>query len=116
MSEASTILIVDDNPAMAETLSDILTIMDYEVYVAFSGSAALAILRDHDVDILLTDVVMPDMNGIDLFRRARQTCPRITTFLMTAYADDDLIQQGLAEGVRMVLSKPVDINLLLTLL
>ena len=115
MSNQTAILVVDDNPPMAKTLSDILTLKGYAVYTAFSGTEALEILGHHEVHILLTDVIMPDMNGVTLYRQTRVTNPQMVTFLMTAYAADEIIQQGIAEGIKTVLTKPVDINLFLNL-
>ena len=115
MNNQTTILVVDDNPPMAKTLSDILTIKGYEVHTAFSGAEALEILANHEIHILLTDVIMPDMDGVMLYRQTRKSHPRLVTFLMTAYAADDIIQQGIAEGIKTVLTKPVDINLFLNL-
>jgi CheY-like chemotaxis protein len=116
MSESLSILVVDDSPSMATSLVDILDIKGFEVYAAQSGAEALEILREHAVDILLTDVKMPDMNGVELYREARKIHPNLTTFLMTAYAADGIIQQGMAEGIRTVLNKPLNIDFLLTLL
>jgi len=115
MSNQTAILVVDDNPPMAKTLSDILILKGYTVYTAFSGTEALDILGRHEVHILLTDVIMPDMNGVTLYRQTRVTNPHLVTFLMTAYAADEIIQQGIAEGIKTVLTKPVDINLFLNL-
>jgi len=115
MSDQTTILVVDDNPPMAKTLSDILSIKGYAVYTAFSGAEALDILSHNEVHILLTDVIMPDMDGVALYRQTRKTHPRLVTFLMTAYAADEIIHQGIAEGIKTVLTKPVDINLFLNL-
>jgi two-component system response regulator FlrC len=115
MSNPTTILVVDDNPPMAKTLSDILTIKGYEVHTAYSGAEALEILKHHEIHILLTDVIMPDMDGVALYRQTRKTHPQLVTFLMTAYAADEIIQQGIAEGIKTVLTKPVDINLFLNL-
>lgn len=109
------VLIVDDNAAMAHTLADILEIKGYVVYVANTGTDALQILRDNPTDILLTDVKMPDMNGVALFRASRLIRPELTTVLMTAYAADELIQQGLAEGIKAILTKPLDVDFLLQL-
>ncbi len=116
MSESIAILVVDDNLSMARTLADILDAKGYEAYAAFSGTEALEILRNHPVDILLTDVRMPDMDGVALYRETRKTHPKLTTFLMTAYAADDIIQQGMKEGIKTVLNKPLDIDFLLLLL
>jgi YesN/AraC family two-component response regulator len=109
------VLIVDDNAAMTRSLADILEVKGFMVHAANTGSDALQILRDNPVDILLTDVKMPDMNGVTLYRQTRTTHPALTTILMTAYAADELIQQGLSEGIKAVLTKPLDVDFLLQL-
>ena len=116
MREPTTILVVDDNPSMAKALVDILNFKGFEAYAANSGAEAREILRDHPVDILLTDVKMPNMNGVELCRETRKIRPNITAILMTAYAADDLIHQGMTEGIETVLTKPVDIGFLLSYL
>jgi CheY-like chemotaxis protein len=115
MSGTTIILVVDDNPSMANTLADILNVKGFEVYAAVSCKEALQILHDHPVDILLTDVKMPDMDGVTLYRQTRKTYPGLVTFLMTAYAADELIQKGMSEGIKTVLTKPLDIDFVITL-
>ena len=115
MRDTAVILVVDDNPSMAKTLADIMGIKGFEVRAAYSGLEALTILQNQPVDILLTDVIMPDMNGVELYRKTRKAFPKLTTILMTAYAADDIIHQGLAEGIKTVLTKPLDIELMLAL-
>jgi CheY-like chemotaxis protein len=115
MSTPTAVLVVDDNPSMAKTLADILNFEGFEVHAAYSGAEALEILGSQPVDILLTDVVMPDMNGVELYRETRKNHPNLVTILMTAYAADDIIQQGLAEGIKTVLTKPLDIDFMLAL-
>ena len=110
------ILIVDDNPPMVQSLANILELKGYRVSTAFSGKEALEILHDHHCDILLTDVRMPDMNGVDLYRETQKTQPNLLTILMTAYAADDIIQESLREGIKTVLTKPLNIDFLLMLL
>jgi CheY-like chemotaxis protein len=115
MNESLSILVVDDNPSIASILADILDVKGFEVHAANSGAEAIEILQDHPVDVMLTDVKMPDMNGVELYRATRKLYPNLTTVLMTAYAADDLIQQGLTEGIKTVLSKPVNIDYMLVL-
>ena len=116
MSQTLSILVVDDNPPMAKALMDILNFKGYKAYAAHSGEEALEILSARPVDILLSDVKMPNMNGVELYRETRKAYPNLTTLLMTAYAAEDLIQQGMTEGIKMVLTKPVDIGFLLSIL
>ena len=115
MSETISILVVDDNPDMANVMADILDAKGFKVHAAVSGAEALEIMRDHPVDILLTDVKMSGMNGLELYRETRKPYPRLITIFMTAYSADDLIQQGMKEGIKTVLTKPVDIKFLLLL-
>jgi CheY-like chemotaxis protein len=115
MSEHTAILVVDDHPSVAITLGDILEAKGFKVYSAVSGTDALKILGEHPIDILLTDVKMPDMDGVKLNREVRKSYPNVTTYLMTAYAADELIQQGMKEGIKTVLSKPLDIDLIVAL-
>ncbi len=72
-------------------------------------------LDEHPIDILLTDVRMPDMNGVALYREIRIKHPSLTTYLMTAYAADEIIQQGMKEGIKTVLTKPLDIDLIVAM-
>jgi len=116
MSDIIKILIVDDNPAIADTLADILEVKGFTVHAAATGAEALQILKEAPVDILLTDVKMPGMNGLELYRETRKLYPRLITIFMTAYSADELIQQGMAEGVKTILDKPLDMDFLVALL
>jgi CheY-like chemotaxis protein len=116
MKDTAAILVVDDNPSMAKTLTDILELKGFCVHAAHSGVQALEVLQNQAIDILLTDVRMPEMDGVTLYRKARKIRPNLTTIFMTAYAADEIIQQGLAEGIKAVLTKPLDIDFLVSLL
>ena len=116
MNKKPQILVVDDNPPMTDTMVDILNVKGYIAYAAYSGAQALDILREQPVDLLLTDAKMPDMNGVELYREARKVHPDLITFLMTAYAADDIIDIGLGEGIKTVLTKPLEIDHLLMML
>jgi CheY-like chemotaxis protein len=116
MSKAVSVLIVDDRPSMASTLADLLEAKGFTVHDACSGAEALAILRKHAVDVMLTDVIMEEMNGVALYRETKKIQPGLTTFFMTAYSADELIEQGMKEGIKAVLNKPLDIELLIMML
>jgi CheY-like chemotaxis protein len=116
MPASLSVLIVDDDPSMASALADVLQVKGFDVHTAPSGGAALEVLQRASVDVLLTDVRMADMDGLALYRQVRRSHPHLTTILMTAYAADELIQKGMAEGIKTVLTKPIDNNFLLTLL
>jgi len=115
MDEALSILVVDDHPFYVDTLAAVLGVNGFIVHKAYSGEKALEILQDHPVDILLTDVNMPGMDGVELYRKTKKIRPSVTAVLMTSSAEEVLIRKGKAEGVKAILDKPVDIEFLLTL-
>jgi two-component system response regulator HydG len=107
------ILIVDDDQRMTRTLADILHLVGHHVTEAHSGPRALEKIQSQTFDCVLTDVRMPEMDGVELYRRLRAVQPGLPVILMTAYAADTLTNQGLEEGVVGVMDKPLDINHLL---
>jgi CheY-like chemotaxis protein len=116
MDKKLSVLIVDDNPSAAISLADVLKVKGFATYAASSGKQALTILEEQPVDLLLTDVIMPEMNGLELYQLTREKHPRVNTWFMTAYAADELIQQGIQEGIKIVLNKPLDMDLLFSFL
>src|SRR5512140_2481286 len=110
------ILIVDDDKRMTRTLSDILRLAEHEVVEASSAIEALEKVKAQSFDCVLTDIRMPEMDGVELNRKLREIQPGLPVVLMTAYAADTLTRQGLDDGVVGVLDKPLDINNLLSFL
>ena len=111
------VLVVDDNRLLAENLAEILTDEGCEVRTAFSGEAALAAAEGAHFDLVLTDIRMPGMNGVELVRRLALRDPRATFLLMTAYTSDQLLTAAAHLGVvRAVLAKPLAVEKLLALL
>jgi DNA-binding response OmpR family regulator len=109
MSTGGTILVVDDDEAMLETLSDILESECYRVLTAPSGAAALESLRSADVDLVLLDVMMPGINGLETLRHIR-ACDKydgVPVVLMSAaYGGAEL---GGEPGAAGFLQKPFDL-------
>jgi two-component system, NtrC family, response regulator HydG len=102
------LLVVDDEPAVLMTLAANLELEGHEVIEASDAQRALALADHTEFDVLLTDVRMPGMNGIDLFRAMRKKKPGLRAIVMTAFAVEELVDQGLQEGVYTVLRKPFD--------
>ena len=115
MSQNLQILIVDDDPGMARTLRDIFRAKGYEAEVAHSGPEALDKVRESGFDCVLTDIKMPGMDGVELYRLVKETQPELSVVFMTAYSTDRLVQEGLQAGAVATLTKPLDIDLLLSL-
>jgi CheY-like chemotaxis protein len=99
----SSILFVDDDAGVRETTAALLASRGFRLLVAGDGEEALRLLRKNDVDVLLTDIMMPRMNGIELARKARLLRPGLKVLFMTAYFS----QAAEAERLGRLLLKPV---------
>ena len=113
MSEPLRLLVVDDDRRMAKTLVDILRVKGYQAEAAHSGREALEKVSAGDLDCVLSDIRMPDVNGVELCQAIRRVRPDLPVVLMTAYASDGLVEEGLEEGAIAALTKPLNIGLLL---
>ena len=88
-STRSTILIVDDDPAILEYAGGVLEEYGYAVLMAPNATSALAMLRNNDrIDLLFTDLVMPGFDGIELARRVGEEVPGLKVLFTTGYARD----------------------------
>jgi len=114
--EALNILVVDDDRRMANTLSDILKVKGYNTEVAYSGRGAINKVESCSFDFILTDVKMPDIGGVKFYKKIKVRKPNIPVVFMTAYSTDRLVKEGLDAGVVATLTKPLDINLILSFL
>jgi len=108
--EKGSILVVDDNVDLLKTLSLILQRSGYQVDMAEDGLSAVDKSKSHCFDVILMDIVMPRMNGVEAFREIRRINPGARVILMTAYYEDQLVKQVLHEGVHSALCKPIDIG------
>ena len=108
MSEELRVLIVDDNEDFCRSLADILVLRDHEVSCAYSGFHAVEEVQQNSFDLVVTDIKMPEMNGVETFKKIRGIRPEIPVLMMTGFSVDDLIGEALREGVLGVLRKPVD--------
>jgi len=109
-----TILLVEDEQMLLLIATDMLTALGYDVIQAPSPEAALALCdKDEKFDLILTDVVMPDMNGKEMVDRIRVTRPQVKVLFMSGYPADILTQRrgGLEAGMNFI-QKPLDLKLL----
>ena len=103
-----TILVVDDERSMREMLSIMLKREGHDVVVADCGKAAVEILRRRPVDLLISDIKMPGMSGVDVLRAAKEIRQGIVGILMTAYKSTESLQSALRLGAVEYLDKPFD--------
>jgi serine phosphatase RsbU (regulator of sigma subunit) len=104
------ILIVDDNPANVEILQMRLAANSYDIITAADGEAGLALARDKQPDLILLDIMMPKMDGLEVCRRLKgdASFPFTPIVMVTAKADSKDIVAGLEAGGDEYLTKPVD--------
>lgn len=105
------ILVVDDDPAVCESLRDLLEEEHCSVQTAGSGVQAMASLDGQEFDLVLSDVVMPDMDGYQVYQAIRNKVPQLPVVLMTAfnYDKDHIIKRSCLEGLQgVIFKKPVN--------
>jgi PAS domain S-box-containing protein len=106
-SGTETILLVEDEEKVRHLVRKVIEQQGYTVLEAESGPAALQLVRDRsDVDLLVTDVVMPEMSGPELATQLSGRRPGLKVLFISGYTDDASVHRGLAEGTPMVLQKP----------
>jgi len=104
------ILVVDDDSGARTALADLLRHTGYTVETAADGFKALSKLQELGPDLLLTDLRMPGMDGLDLMRRAREIDPEIATIVMTASGDIDTAVSAMRQGAADYLAKPLHMD------
>jgi two-component system response regulator PilR (NtrC family) len=95
---APRVLVVDDERSMRELLTIVLRRDGYEVLLAENGAVAVELLKRERVDILITDIRMPQMSGVDVLREAKKIDPDIISIVMTAFASTDTAVEALRLG------------------
>ncbi|HFQ89572.1 MAG TPA: sigma-54-dependent Fis family transcriptional regulator, partial [Desulfobulbus sp.] len=101
-----TILVVDDEPNYQIVLSELLRDEGYEVFTADSGTAGLPIVRETDLDLVLTDMKMPGMDGIEFLRKIKEFNKELPVILITAYAEVEKAVEAMRLGAFTYLAKP----------
>ncbi len=101
------LLIVDDEPIIRELCASAL--YTYHILLAENGLEALKILENSEVDVVLSDVIMPGLGGLELLQRIKQQRPDLAVILMTGYSDKELILDALKAGADDFINKPINI-------
>jgi signal transduction histidine kinase/DNA-binding response OmpR family regulator len=109
-SACGRILVVDDEPRMTDSVKALLAADGHDVVTANSGSEALAKLDKNAFDVVLADLRMPDVDGLEVLRAARQIAPDRPVVMMTAYASLDSAVAAINDGAYDYLIKPIDLT------
>jgi two-component system NtrC family sensor kinase len=106
-----TILVIDDNRQIANLLArELLPGLGYEALVAYNGKSALEIIRSTPLSLILTDLELPDTNGLELLRQFNSEGYNIPTILITAHGSEEIAVDAFRLGVQDYLIKPVDVD------
>lgn len=116
LTEKKKVLIADDEPGMRMTLTDILADNGCDVSTAENGLEAVKMCEREDYDVVLMDVRMPGgIDGVEAFRRIRQSRKSVNVILMSAYGKDELKHDALREGAIAFLDKPLNLDTVIQL-
>ena len=109
-AKAATVLVVDDEPEIVELVGEFLERRGYRVKTATNGEDALALVEKEPPDLMLLDIYMPGMNGVDVLRRLKAQQSPVGVIMLTASQEELLLQEALKLGAFDVLSKPVNLD------
>ena len=110
------VLVVDDNEKLRKNLLDILRLKGYEGLGAENGYQAIDAVKTHQLDVVLLDIKMPGINGVDTLKILREIVPDIMVIMITAFADDAFYKEKLKNINFKIIQKPIDMNKLWGLL
>jgi len=100
------ILVVDDEPIIGQLFKDSLDEYSYQVTNTLSSLEALEIIRSKHFDLIFLDLLIPELNGAELFRRIRQMDKNMRVAIITGYPDSDLMRRAMEYGPFTVMKKP----------
>lgn len=107
------VLIADDEVEFASTLMTRLQLRDFSVEAVNSGKATLEAIAKDLPDVVLLDLKMPDLDGLEVLARIRQDHPELTVFILTGHGSFEAGKEGMKLGANDYIMKPVDLNRLI---
>lgn len=108
----SKVLLVDDEKEFVLTLSERLQIRDMGTAVVYDGKSALDLVHIDAPEVMIIDLKMPVLDGMEVLKQVKQTCPGIEVIVLTGHGSEQDKKKCMALGAFAYMQKPVDINLL----
>lgn len=106
------ILAVDDEKNIRNLITYTFEEHNLEVMTAENGKAAITILENNPIDVIITDLLMPTMTGLALIREMKKRKSSIPIIIITAYGNTEMVKEIIAEGVFRLIEKPLDFDIL----
>ena len=116
MNSAINILVVDDDPVACALLKETLLAENYRVDTAVNGLEALKTIREGSYDLLITDFIMPLLDGLELLTKAKAELPHLQVILMTASRQEAILVEARRQGADAVIPKPLEMKKLLNII
>ena len=105
-----TVLLADDEEGVRFTLAEVLSEADVDVIEAADGRAALEVIEQREVDLVISDVKMPGLDGMELLRRIRELRPELKVVLITAHGSESLAVEAMKLGAYDYFAKPFEVD------
>lgn len=103
------VLVVDDDPQTRELLCDFLSVRQYDAIEAATGGEGLRRIREERPHLVLLDINLPDMSGLEVLREARALDPALGVIMVTGVAEEDIGRQAMRTGAFDYIVKPLDL-------
>ncbi len=111
-SQKKKVLIIDDEAGIVDELKDYLEEEDFEAEVALDGERGLSLLKTFHPDIVITDLKLPDISGLEILKQAKAEFPGMRVIVATGYVDQQLIDDAESLGRDSFIQKPFDLDLI----
>ena len=110
------IMIVDDNKEFCESISDVLEMQGHTAVSSLDGEKAIALVKDDPPDVVLLDMVMPGLDGLETLRRIKVLAPGLPVIMISGFSSEENHGAAVQEGLCAFLRKPIDFDELFTLI
>ena len=105
-----TVLVVEDEEAVRNSIAEALELLDYRVLVAANGMEAIRLYEQHPIDLVISDLIMPQMGGDALFQKLQDRNPEIKMAILTGHIENEKLEEIQRLGIQKILNKPPDIQ------
>lgn len=109
-------LVVDDNKELCQNVKEVLDSAGYQSACVYDGFKAIEHVKRSPPDIILMDVKLPGMNGVEVFKKIKEIMPRANVIMITGFSVDELLEEAIREGALGYMNKPLDFDRLFALI